>query len=107
MAYEAASTLAMILALLPLAAAISGSGDQLLQPLAIALIAGIAVLLPLVWLDRNQTYDPGVRQFAPRVWLGPLLLGDANRRISQGSIGPGFYGRPSVFPRFAVFASAT
>ena len=37
---EAASTLAMILALLPLAAAISGSGDQLLQPLAIALIAG-------------------------------------------------------------------
>lgn len=90
----------MILAPLPLAAAISGSGNQLLQPLAIALIAGIAVLLPLV-------YDPGVRQFAPRVWLGPLLLGDANRRISQGSIGPGFYGRPSVFPRFAVLASAT
>ena len=30
----------MILALLPLGAAISGSGDQMLQPLAIAIIAG-------------------------------------------------------------------
>ena len=42
------STLAMILALLPLGAAISGSGDQMLQPLAIAIIAGIIVQLPLV-----------------------------------------------------------
>jgi multidrug efflux pump subunit AcrB len=46
----AMSTLAMILALLPLAAAISGSGDQMLQPLAIAIIAGITVQLPLVLL---------------------------------------------------------
>jgi multidrug efflux pump subunit AcrB len=44
----AMSTLAMILALLPLGAAVSGSGDQMLQPLAIAIIAGIAVQLPLV-----------------------------------------------------------
>lgn len=44
----AMSTLAMILALLPLGAAISGSGDQMLQPLAIAIIAGISVQLPLV-----------------------------------------------------------
>ncbi|MGH8150060.1 MAG: efflux RND transporter permease subunit [Steroidobacteraceae bacterium] len=44
------STLAMILALLPLGAAISGSGDQMLQPLAIAIIAGIVVQLPLVLL---------------------------------------------------------
>jgi multidrug efflux pump subunit AcrB len=42
------STLAMILALIPLGAAISGSGDQMLQPLAIAIIAGIIVQLPLV-----------------------------------------------------------
>lgn len=46
----AMSTLAMILALLPLGAAISGSGDQMLQPLAVAIIAGIAVQLPLVLL---------------------------------------------------------
>ena len=46
----AMSTLAMILALLPLAAAISGSGDQMLQPLAVAIIAGITVQLPLVLL---------------------------------------------------------
>ena len=44
------STFAMILALLPLGAAISGSGDQMLQPLAIAIIAGIIVQLPLVLL---------------------------------------------------------
>jgi multidrug efflux pump subunit AcrB len=44
------STLAMILALVPLGAAISGSGDQMLQPLAIAIIAGIVVQLPLVLL---------------------------------------------------------
>jgi multidrug efflux pump subunit AcrB len=46
----AMSTFAMILALLPLGAALSGSGDQMLQPLAIAIIAGIAVQLPLVLL---------------------------------------------------------
>jgi len=44
------STLAMILALIPLAAAISGSGDQMLQPLAIAIIAGVLIQLPLVLL---------------------------------------------------------
>ena len=44
------STLAMILALIPLGAALSGSGDQMLQPLAIAIIAGIIVQLPLVLL---------------------------------------------------------
>lgn len=44
------STLAMILALIPLGAAVSGSGDQMLQPLAIAIIAGTAVQLPLVLL---------------------------------------------------------
>ncbi len=42
------TTLAMILALLPLGAAISGSGDQMLQPLAIAIISGMIVQLPLV-----------------------------------------------------------
>jgi multidrug efflux pump subunit AcrB len=42
------STIAMILALAPLGVAISGSGDQMLQPLAIAIIAGIIVQLPLV-----------------------------------------------------------
>jgi len=46
----AMSTLAMILALVPLGAAISGSGDQMLQPLAIAIIAGALVQLPLVLL---------------------------------------------------------
>jgi multidrug efflux pump subunit AcrB len=44
------STLAMILALLPLGAAVSGSGDQMLQPLAIAIIAGALVQLPIVLL---------------------------------------------------------
>src|SRR5215469_1799971 len=44
------STLAMILALVPLGVAISGSGDQMLQPLAIAIIAGALVQLPLVLL---------------------------------------------------------
>jgi multidrug efflux pump subunit AcrB len=42
------SSLAMILALVPLDAAFSGSGDQMLQPLAIAIIAGVTVQLPLV-----------------------------------------------------------
>ena len=46
----AMSSLAMILALAPLGAAISGSGDQMLQPLAIAIISGITVQLPLVLL---------------------------------------------------------
>ena len=46
----AMSTLAMILALVPLGAAISGSGDQMLQPLAIAIISGICLQLPLVLL---------------------------------------------------------
>lgn len=44
------STLAMILALMPLAAAIGGAGDQMLQPLAISIIAEIIVQLPLVLL---------------------------------------------------------
>ncbi|WP_298359448.1 efflux RND transporter permease subunit [Rhodoblastus sp.] len=44
------SSLAMILALAPLGAAISGSGDQMLQPLAVAIIAGIVAQLPLVLL---------------------------------------------------------
>ncbi len=44
------STLAMVLALLPLGAAVSGSGDQMLQPLAIAIIAGVFLQLPLVLL---------------------------------------------------------
>ena len=57
------STLAMILALVPLGAAISGSGDQMLQPLAITIIAGVIVQLPLVlvalpvmigWVERDR-----------------------------------------------------
>jgi multidrug efflux pump subunit AcrB len=46
----AMSTLAMVLALLPLAVAIGGAGDQMQQPLAIAIISGIVVQLPLVLL---------------------------------------------------------
>jgi multidrug efflux pump subunit AcrB len=46
----AMSAFAMILALLPLGAAISGTGDQMLQPLAIAIIAGVIVQLPLLLL---------------------------------------------------------
>lgn len=46
----AMSTLAMVLALMPLAAAIGGAGDQMQQPLAVAIIAGILVQLPLVLL---------------------------------------------------------
>ncbi len=42
------SVVAMILALLPLGAAISGSGDQMQQPLAVAIISGIIVQLPMV-----------------------------------------------------------
>jgi multidrug efflux pump subunit AcrB len=55
------STLAMILALLPLGAAISGSGDQMLQPLAIAIIAGVSVQLPLVLLAMPVAISFGVR----------------------------------------------
>jgi multidrug efflux pump subunit AcrB len=57
----AMSTLAMILALLPLGAAISGSGDQMLQPLAIAIIAGVVVQLPLVLLAMPVAIGLGVR----------------------------------------------
>lgn len=46
----AMSTLAMALALMPLAVAIGGAGDQMQQPLAIAIISGIVVQLPLVLL---------------------------------------------------------
>ncbi|OYV59541.1 MAG: hypothetical protein B7Z71_07830 [Acidocella sp. 21-58-7] len=46
----AMSTVAMILALLPLALAIGGAGDQMQQPLAVAIIAGIIVQLPIVLL---------------------------------------------------------
>jgi multidrug efflux pump subunit AcrB len=56
------STLAMILALLPLGAAISGSGDQMLQPLAIAIIAGIVVQLPLVLLAMPVVIGLTVRE---------------------------------------------
>jgi multidrug efflux pump subunit AcrB len=59
------STLAMILALLPLGAAISGSGDQMLQPLAIAIIAGISVQLPLVLFAMPVVIGLTVRR--PRV----------------------------------------
>jgi len=60
----AMSTLAMIMALLPLGAAISGSGDQMLQPLAIAIIAGMTVQLPLVLLAMPVLIGLTVR--APR-----------------------------------------
>ena len=56
------STFAMILALLPLGAAISGSGDQMLQPLAIAIIAGIIVQLPLVLLAMPVLIGLSVRK---------------------------------------------
>jgi multidrug efflux pump subunit AcrB len=44
------SVVAMILALLPLGVAISGAGDQMQQPLAVAIIAGIIAQLPMVLL---------------------------------------------------------
>jgi len=56
------STVAMILALLPLGAAVSGSGDQMLQPLAIAIIAGITVQLPLVLLAMPVVIGLTVRE---------------------------------------------
>jgi multidrug efflux pump subunit AcrB len=60
------SSLAMILALIPLAAAISGSGDQMLQPLAIAIIAGIIVQLPLVLLAMPVIIGLTVRTKSPK-----------------------------------------
>jgi len=66
------STLAMILALVPLGAAISGSGDQMLQPLAIAIIAGALVQLPLVLLAMpvviGLTMRPVFPGGGPRAW---------------------------------------
>ena len=58
------STVAMILALLPLGAAISGSGDQMLQPLAIAIISGVVVQLPLVLLAMPVVIGLTVRRQA-------------------------------------------
>ena len=63
------STLAMILALMPLGAAISGSGDQMLQPLAIAIIAGIIVQLPLVLLAMPVVIGLTVRADGARAAL--------------------------------------
>ncbi len=60
------STLAMILALLPLGAALSGAGDQMLQPLAIAIIAGIMVQLPLVLLALPVAIGLTLGRQAPR-----------------------------------------
>jgi multidrug efflux pump subunit AcrB len=62
------STLAMILALVPLSAAVSGSGDQMLQPLAIAIIAGALVQLPLVLLAM------------------PVLIGLAEQQAGNGPL---------------------
>jgi len=66
----AMSSLAMILALLPLAAAIGGAGDQMQQPLAIAIISGVIVQLPLVLLAMpvliSFTLSKAERQGAPR-----------------------------------------
>ena len=56
------STLAMILALVPLGAAVSGAGDQMLQPLAIAIIAGALVQLPLVLLVMPVLIDSMARR---------------------------------------------
>ncbi|MGH7225440.1 MAG: efflux RND transporter permease subunit, partial [Gemmataceae bacterium] len=78
----AMSTLAMILALLPLGAAISGSGDQMLQPLAISIIAGIIVQLPLVLLAMPVVVGMLVqkRERAPVT----DLLKTAGRRLRPG-----------------------
>jgi multidrug efflux pump subunit AcrB len=56
------STLAMILALLPLALAIGGAGDQMQQPLAVAIIAGIIVQLPMVLLAMPVMIGLALRQ---------------------------------------------
>ncbi|MDE2165965.1 MAG: efflux RND transporter permease subunit [Alphaproteobacteria bacterium] len=76
------STLAMILALLPLGAAVSGAGDQMLQPLAIAIIAGITVQLPLVLLAMPVLVGLMVqkRERAPMM----DLLKTAGRRLRLG-----------------------
>jgi multidrug efflux pump subunit AcrB len=76
------STLAMILALLPLGAAVSGAGDQMLQPLAIAIIAGITVQLPLVLLAMPVLVGLMVhkRERAPMM----DLLKTAGRRLRPG-----------------------
>ena len=63
------STLAMILALIPLGAAISGSGDQMLQPLAIVIIAGVIVQLPLVLLAMPVVIGLTVRADGARAAL--------------------------------------
>ncbi|HEV2264737.1 MAG TPA: hypothetical protein VGR79_09415, partial [Stellaceae bacterium] len=74
---------AMILALLPLGAAISGSGDQMLQPLAIAIIAGITVQLPLVLLAMPVLVGLLVhkRERAPMIHV---LKAAAQRRLRPG-----------------------
>src|SRR5487761_1780663 len=77
------STLAMILALLPLGVAISGSGDQMLQPLAIAIIAGITVQLPLVLLAMPVLVGLMVHK-RERVPVMHLLKSAALRRWRPG-----------------------
>jgi len=62
----AMSTLAMILALLPLALAIGGAGDQMQQPLAVAIIAGIIVQFPLVLLAMPVLIGLTLKREAPR-----------------------------------------
>ncbi|CAM5209590.1 Multidrug efflux pump OS=Castellaniella defragrans OX=75697 GN=HNR28_001483 PE=4 SV=1 [Castellaniella defragrans] len=65
------STLAMILALVPLGAAVSGAGDQMLQPLAIAIIAGALVQLPLVLLAMPVLIGLAEHRIAPRARCEP------------------------------------
>lgn len=60
------STLAMILALVPLGAAVSGAGDQMLQPLAIAIIAGALAQLPLVLLVMPVLIELSARHYTPQ-----------------------------------------
>ncbi|MGH6969251.1 MAG: efflux RND transporter permease subunit, partial [Stellaceae bacterium] len=79
----AMSTLAMILAWLPLGAAISGSGDQMLQPLAIAIIAGIMVQLPLVLLAMPVVVGLLVHK-RERPPVMHLLKAAAQRRLRPG-----------------------
>jgi multidrug efflux pump subunit AcrB len=74
------STVAMILALLPLGAAVSGSGDQMLQPLAIAIIAGIIVQLPLVLLAMPVVIGLTVRE--PRVSAAASIKKKTNRLMN-------------------------
>jgi len=77
------STLAMILALLPLGVAISGAGDQMLQPLAIAIIAGITVQLPLVLLAMPVLVAMLTHQ-RERKPVMHLLKSAARRRLRPG-----------------------